>query len=107
MASHQGVGRTQTRLSMRSGGALGIVDITRQPRLAYEAYKETINPGYSGAPIAPPLPAPAPAAAGSACSSSQVQRRRRNVDMCACRRRDGASDLKQGWTCEGPSIVKA
>jgi len=43
--------------------------------------------------------------ASVACSATDVQRRRRQQEMCSCRRRSGTSDLANGWTCLGNSIV--
>jgi len=85
----------------------GIVDITRAPRLAYDAYKNTYNPGYSGSPVSAPTPTPTPASAPR-CVPGQTSRRRRAVELCSCRRRHASEDkelLSRGWRCEGPSIV--
>lgn len=82
----------------------GIVDIARNKRKAYYAYKNVPRPGYSGAPdYTPPAP---PAPKGQTCTPSTIDRRRRQVGMCECRRRSGKDALKQGWTCAGPSIVE-
>merc|ERR1712084_171281 len=83
----------------------GIVDISRKPRLAYWAYKATVNPGYSGAPNESLAPTPSPPDESQTCEPSSIQRRRRHVGLCSCRRRSGSSDLPQGWSCQGPSIV--
>mmetsp|Transcript_62931 Transcript_62931/g.175318 ORF Transcript_62931/g.175318 Transcript_62931/m.175318 type:complete len:531 (-) Transcript_62931:132-1724(-) len=82
----------------------GIVTITREPRMAYHAYKETPVPGSNATPWPTPAPASTPE---TACVASAVRRRRRNNEMCACRRRAGADNVAPGWTCEGPSLVRA